>query len=289
MMRPAFVLVVALAAAAPLAGARPQTTPFDEILDKATDYVTTYNRTFVGVVAEEVYRQDVKGRTIPNPRGFSTETFGEHRNLKSDMLLVRANGSNRWIQFRDVFEVDGKPVRDREERLAKLFLEPSASTSKQVADIIAASARYNIGGVDRNINVPVLALTILEPLNHAWFAFKGSRKSNGTWDLEYREVDRGVTLIQTNDREPMPAHGHFSVNGADGSVLSSTLVIENPMLRGQIDVTYGMEPAVGMLVPKEMREKYEPKGSPVIDGRAMYSRFRRYQVTVDEKLVPIKN
>ena len=49
--------------------------------------------------------------------------------------------------------MDGKPVRDRDERLTKLFLQPSADAWRQEADIAAASSRYNIGSVLRTIKV----------------------------------------------------------------------------------------------------------------------------------------
>src|SRR4051812_45702654 len=104
----------------------------DAILDKAGDYVSTYQRTFVGVVAEETYRQNTRGVGRTDQRGFASEGVGQRRDLKSDVLLVRAPAGDGWIQFRDVFEVDGKPVRDRAERLAKLFLQPSASAQRQI-------------------------------------------------------------------------------------------------------------------------------------------------------------
>src|SRR5689334_13552330 len=154
---------IALAAAAPVF---PQTSEIDAVLDKAGDYVAAYERTFIGVVGEELYRQQVRGgRSRTDARGFPVEAPAQQRDLKSDLLLVRAPAGDRWIEFRDVFEVDGKPVRDRAERLARLFLQPSSSTQQQIDDIAAASARYNIGGVNRNVNLPVLALTILEPRN----------------------------------------------------------------------------------------------------------------------------
>mgnify|MGYP003694380831 CR=1 FL=1 len=40
-----------------------------------------------------------------------------HRELKSDFLLVKV-GPLEWLPFRDVYEVDGTPIRDREGRLA---------------------------------------------------------------------------------------------------------------------------------------------------------------------------
>ena len=271
------VLAVFLAAVPALA----QTPDLDDLLDKAGDYVTAYERTFVGVVAEETYRQDVRGAAGTDARGFAAEARGQRRDLKSDMLLVRAPAGDRWMQFRDVFEVDGKPVRDRAERLSKLFLQPSASMQRQVDDIAAASARYNIGGVNRNINLPVLALAVLEPQNRAWFSFKGARKSAALFDLEFHE-ERGGTLIRTAGDQAMPSHGHFTIDLANGRVLSSELIAESRSLRARIEVTYALEPAMELFVPREMREKYSLSDGSTIDGKATYARFRRYQVTVAE-------
>jgi hypothetical protein len=273
------ILAVFLIASRALA----QTPELDTVLDKAGDYVTTYERTFVGLVAEETYRQDARGRSSTDSRGFAVEAPTQRRDLRSDLLLVRAPAGDRWIEFRDVFEVDGKPVRDRAERLARLFLQPSASAQRQVEEIAAASARYNIGGVNRNINLPVLALTVLEPQNRAWYAFKGSRKSGGAFELEYQE-ERGGTLIRTTGDQAMPSRGRFTIDAATGRVLASELVAENGSLRAQIDVTYAPEPAMGMLVPREMREKYALKDGSRIEGKATYANFRRYQVTVNETI-----
>ena len=276
-MRSLKVFAVLLAVVPALA----QTPEIDAVLDKAGDYVVAYERTFIGVVAEETYRQEVRGVGGTDQRGFATEAGGQRRDLRSDVLLVRAPAGDRWIQFRDVYEVDGKPVRDRAERLAKLFLQPSASTQQQVDDIAAASARYNIGGINRNINLPVLALTVLEPQNRPWFSFKGARKAGNTFDLEFRE-ERSGTLIRTAGDQSMPSHGHFAIDLATGRVLSSELVAESATLRARVEVTYGLEPAIGMFVPRDMREKYTLSSGSTIEGRATYAKFRRYQVTVNE-------
>src|SRR5476651_1476683 len=106
--------VAAMAFTTLLAGVHAQTPDVELVLDKAADYVREYQRTFAGVVAEETYRQEVRGRSGTDARGFGTEGTGQRRDLKSDVLLVRAPGGDHWIQFRDVFEVDGRPVRDRD-------------------------------------------------------------------------------------------------------------------------------------------------------------------------------
>src|SRR5207248_59387 len=136
--------ILAFLVACPVAAQPPDV---DAILEKAADYVFAYTRGFVGIVAEETYRQEVNGGRIgADLRGFPIEGPRQKRDLKSDVLFVRTPDADRWLQFRDVFDVDGKPVRDRAERLAKLFLQPSRSVQKQAEDISAESARYNIGG-----------------------------------------------------------------------------------------------------------------------------------------------
>ena len=275
-------ILLVLAAAA--AGAAAQAPDVDPLLDRVSDYVAAYERTFVGVVAEETYRQEMKPpRAGTDARGFPIESRSQRRDLKSDVLLVRAPAGDRWMQFRDVYEVDGKAVRDRPERLAKLFLQPSADARRQVDEITAASARYNIGSVNRNINLPVLALTILEPENRAWFTFRLGRKSATTTELEYRE-ERSGTLIRTSGDQPMPAHGHVTVETATGRILATMLAADDASLRAQIDVTYASDPAVDILVPREMREKYTTKDGSTTEGRATYANFRRYQVKVEEKI-----
>jgi hypothetical protein len=197
---------------------------------------------------------------------------------------VRAPAGDRWLQFRDVFEIDGKAVRDRADRLSRLFLQPSPSAQKQVEDITAESARYNIGGIRRNINLPVLALAVLQADNRPWFSFNAQRRKDAVWDLEYRE-ERSGTLIRTTGDQAMPARGRLTVERATGRVLATELQMESRELKARIDVTYAPEPSLGgLLVPREMREKYDTRDGSNVEGHAVYAKFRRYTVTVDEKV-----
>ena len=89
-----------------------------DVLARAAVYVADVSRELAGIVAEERYVQTwtrTKG-TPPTP---------DRRMLLSDLMLVRPEGAMTWIQYRDVFEVDGMPIRDRAERL-KLQLERMA-------------------------------------------------------------------------------------------------------------------------------------------------------------------
>ena len=92
---------------------------------KASAYVDVFQKNFGSMVSEERYEQNI--RRAPSANGRTNRAGGPPLTvLVSDFLLVQVPGEG-WLPFRDVFERDGKKVRDREERLAKLFLSESAS------------------------------------------------------------------------------------------------------------------------------------------------------------------
>ena len=146
--------------------------------------------------------------------------------------------------------------------------------------------------------MPVLALVILDPANQARFKFKrsdhrepllehGSTKSPELWVIDYQEVQK-QTIIRTTNGRDLSARGRFWIEPATGQVVASELVAEDLTIKGIIDVDYAIEPAMDLLVPVSMRERYDIRhdGSRV-DGEASYTRFRRFQVKVDEKLAPV--
>lgn len=281
----------------PALPASAQEASLTDVLGRAATYVVEFQRRLSGVVAEEAYVQNVR-----YPFGTSSrvnQLLPTHRELKSDLLLVKPAGVDRWLQFRDVFEVDGKEIRDRSERLMQLFVKPSSSSAAQAERILTESARYNIGNLQRTVNAPVLALVILDPNNQARFSFKRvapgdpqlgrgtARPPHTIWVVEYREVEKH-TLIRTTNGRDLPSRGRFWIEPSTGQVAGSELIAEDPIIKGTVDVEYQIEPAVGLLVPVEMRERYEIRrdGSRV-EGTATYGRFRQFQVKVDEKLAPV--
>jgi hypothetical protein len=284
----------------PIATARGQEPALADVLGRAGAYVTAFQRQLSGVVSEESYVQDITESPTFGTRS-SIRTLITHRALKSDLLLVKPQGVQRWIQFRDVFDVDGKPVRDRSDRLMKLFINPSASTAAQVERIVAESVRYNIGNIHRNFNVPVFALLILEPKRQQKFTF--TRVEAGapmlardfgvpvdTWVVRYQEANHETMIRTTNDRD-LPAHGRFWIEPATGRVVMSELIAEDFALSGTIVVKYQAQAEVlpDLLVPAAMREQYlDRRNGMRVNGAATYGRYRQFQVKVDEKIAPIK-
>src|SRR5258708_21140392 len=130
-MKAALALPLVFAVAVAPAAAQP-TAPVSSLLERASIYVTAFVRDFSTVVAEERYVQD--SHPMPQVEAFGparsvTQAAPQHVELRSDLLFVRPDPSGNWLTFRDVFTVNGRAVRDREDRLAKLFVGRPADAS----------------------------------------------------------------------------------------------------------------------------------------------------------------
>jgi hypothetical protein len=271
-----------------------------QVLVRAAGYTRRLHAQLSAIVAEEAYRQELRTTLDSSIRPFSRP----RRALRSDLLLVNAAPEQRYVEFRDVFEVDGVPVRDRSDRLTALFLEPLEKRRSRLAAIIAESARYNIGDIPRNINTPLLTLSFLLPESQSRFRFRRVqpweprlvatamdhlaesaifRVTTEMWVVEFRETRR-PTVIRTNERGDFPASGRFWLDPDTGAVLMSELQMDNQKINATINVSYQSEPLLGFLVPLEMRERYQVPGV-VVDGRASYGKFRQFQVRTEERIV----
>ena len=233
------------------------------------------------VVAQERYEQEVRYQAAPmsRSRDITSSTV-----LLSDFLLVRGP-DGAWVPFRDVFERDGAPVRDREDRLSALFIGQSGTGFDQARRIADESARYNIGGVDRTINVPTLALEFLTPVHRDRFdfAFEGGA-TGGLRVVRYVER-RGPTYMRTTGGRDLPASGRYWIQEATGRIERSELRASEAGLDAHISVTYRLDELAGLWVPGRMDEQYtQRRDRSEIRGTAVYSRYRRFQVTTSDEL-----
>jgi hypothetical protein len=182
-----------------------------------------------------------------------------------------------WLQFRDPFEVDGSAVHPRTGRLAKLFAETPATALQQAAQIMTGSARYNLGFGERNMDVPTLALVLLEPANRGRFFFRKEAEVQleGTpaWQVVYTE--RGSPTIFAGDRNTdLPLEGTLWIEPGQGRILRSTMRLNMEETDAEITVTYRPSTELGGLwVPAEMRETYT-SDIQKLESVARYSNFR---------------
>ena len=192
-----------------------------DVLARATEYVDDLHDRLVGVVMEERYEQRAR---YPPGAGFAASAA--RVTLRSDYLLLEPEGSDRPFGFRDVFEANGRPVRDREERLTRLFLNPTASVRRRIQGILAESARHNIGDVERTTNTPTLALLFLGSAHKSRFAFERASDTSpelgvdepegqgDVWAVAYRET-WPVTLVRRRGGRNLPARGRYWIRVGD--------------------------------------------------------------------------
>jgi hypothetical protein len=291
-------LLAAAVASVPLHAQTSADADLDQLLAKATWYSIDFVNKLSSVVAEERYLQDsnvalttvaipaLGGRGAAGmnvPRGTS-----KHRELKADFLIVKT--AEMWTPFRDVFEVDHIPIRDRDQRLAKLFLsaKPDASTDAQAKAIADESGRYNLGAVQRTINNPVFALIFLQPDVREHFKFTSGKPDRKAGDdirvVDYVE-DMRPTVITGGPGIDMPAFGRFWIESATGRVVKAEIRVEVKDLKANLTTTFRNDERLGIDVPNEFREEYDLRDGRV-SGVASYTRFRKFEVKSTEELAP---
>ena len=117
----------------------------------------------------------------------------------------------------------------------------------RIGDIIAESARYNIGSIQRTINTPLMALLFLDAGNQHRFRFKHVEKptpvftdARDTRDQRdagvprrHRNVDGRVPGARAAtpssgrpDGDDRRAQGRFWIDPSNGSVLISELIVD---------------------------------------------------------------
>lgn len=250
-----------------------QDTSLEALLERLATYIETYERDLAAVVSEEHYVQDVSGS--------NAIMWPSQRVLKSDFLLTRS-AADGWVAFRDVFEVDGKMVQDRSDRLIQLFVKPTGDSVTQVNRIVEESAKYNIGGVRRTVNVPTMVFQFARREQQARSQFRrGSKTKVG--EIETREIrftERALPrIIQTIDNAA--AQGVFWIDEETGRIHRTELRISTGTTTAVIGVSYARDEKLDVWLPVLMSERYSTPRQPVITGRALYKNFRRFDVTVD--------
>lgn len=274
-------MIAALMAAAPVAQT-PPSVDLVTLIARASAYAGRFQQQFGSVVAEERYQQ------VSRPVAGSSRVGSNMGaiELRSDFLLVQMR-AGEWLPFRDVFERDGKPVRDRQDRLARLFLGGATDDAlARARDISNESSRYNIGNGTRTINVPTLPLMFLADDVRGGMAFTERRRDDGAAErvVDFKEVAR-PTLIKTTNNRDLPASGRLWIDEATGTLHRGLVRAQDPTIDSEITVTFERDETLGMWVPVRMEERFRRGGdASEIRGIATYTNFRRFQVSTSEAL-----
>ena len=285
--RSVLALACVLAAASALSGGAGAANGGDaatlrQVLARAAAYSAAYGAALASVVADETFVQElVRTRDGDVLRS---------RRLDSEIAFVHLAGTTEWLAFRSVQRVDGASV-ESSGQLERIFREAPDSALRQARAITAASARYHLGPVERNFNVPTTVLQFLLRQHQERFRF--SRRGEEWlgderfWVVDFRERGR-ATFIRTPEGRPAAAEGTLWLAPDDGRLVRSRLVVKGEV-EARIDVTWRPDERLQLWVPEEMREEYRGPWPAAGDRRATgerydirgvarYSKFRRFEV-----------
>jgi VWFA-related protein len=280
----------------------------DAALAATAAYLDGYERRISAVGAEETYEQGVStpGSLSVRPVGRGSPTAPVSAPLTSSRRKTRANimtislGPRGWVSFRDVFELDGRPVRPDIERLSRILQNVNPDSLAQARQIADESAKYNLNPegthFDRTINVPMTALHFLRASNQPRSVFSlGKPERVGgilCTTLQFTEQSR-PRLIGTKD--DAAAQGRVWLDMANGGrVVKTELRMQSAFAAGQsvraeTTVTYGQVDKLDLWLPIVMDETYDlPTTRQTVTGHATYAGFKEFKVTTASDIKDIK-
>ena len=179
--------------------------------------------------------------------------------------------------------------RDRDDRLVRLLRE-SGGRYDEARRLSDESARFNIGRIQRNFNVPTTALFFFSTDNLDRFKFSAKKVDpSGLWEIAFRETSR-PTMIRTPAGNSVPSEGMLWVNPANGTVVRTQLEVEGFVVTGprrshgtgRVEVTYQRVAELEMWLPASMDEEFEAvrgNARDQISGQALYSNYRQFTTT----------
>lgn len=274
--RRVIVFASALAMAAMALRAAPAAAPQSEtstraLVAAAAKYVTHYQQDFAFLIADESYSQtrtDAGGHT-------------QNRLLRSEFFLTYLSADNEWVAVRDVLDVDGKPVTNREE--LRTLLAKGGEIRGLISQVIARNARYNIGSTTRNFNEPTLPLLLVgeKRVNDVKFDRRAvEREGSDTLAVLAFEERGRPTLVRGPDGS-LPAKGEIILEPGTGIVRKTTFELERPGTKVRLTTTYARDEKLNLWLPDVFTERYESETpvSEVVLCEAKYTNYRRFEVT----------
>lgn len=281
----AFTVTPTLASAPP----EPHSAELDAALAAADAYLAAYEQRISAIGAVEEYQQvvtPIRGMFGRVEMGSGTPMT---RKTRANIMTISL-GARGWVAFRDVFELDGRPVRDRDERLTRILQNVTPDSLDQARKIAAESARYNLNPdtarIDRTINVPMTALLYLRGANRSRSSFRLGKpeRVGGVECVTLQFTEESLPrLIRTNG--DAPAEGKFWIDMANGGrIVKSELRMRSgaggAIVRSQAAVTYARVDKLNLWVPVVMDEVYELSTTrQIVTGHAAYSDYREFKVT----------
>jgi hypothetical protein len=254
--------------------------PLDQLLGRMGDYLARYETELSSVVADEIFDQRIFNRTSARPPV----------HLTSEVAFMRLPGNAEWLGFRDVKQVNGKPVKSAGLSITEVLSSNSGDIKRALA-IANASARYNLG-LPRTINVPTAPLDIIHPRfrDAHRFAVSGTATVEGTPTvvISFEEVTR-PTLVRDPGGLDLVSSGRIWLEASTGRIWRVEWFYQDERHRvdkspaPRLIVEFEPHQELGFMVPARMTEVFMVAGARG-EGKAVYRNFRRFGTSA--RIVP---
>jgi hypothetical protein len=275
--RPFAVMFALVIGSAAVTGQKPAAA---DILNSAAAYLVSYAEKIGTIAAEEEYTQRDATATLRAQR------------LHSDVVIV---GFDKGVvaTFRDVFAIDNRPVRQRDDRLLELFHGPVTDAAQAQANALSdEGVRYYISPNLRAFDSPTLALDVLlqENQGQSEFSLDGIKTIDGAQVAILKFNARNTqTVIKTSEGAALS--GRFWIEAATGTVRQTEMVISSRRFMFKVNTKYALDPGLALWLPVEVFQQTDMSGGAgglsnmgagghmgsrqALEGRASYSKFRR--------------
>jgi len=241
------------------------------VVAAGTKYVADYAARMMFVVGDEAYSQD----------SFDADDHRTaSRSMKGELFLTFLKADHAWVAVRDVAEVDGEPVPDRQTLPALLA---RGALSSIVVEVVEHNAAFNLGHIERTFNEPTLPLLVLDARRVSNFSFTRQQVevADGVTLVTLAFVERErPTLVMSGDGVPFFARGELLMEAGTGRVRATHILFKGKSITADLRTTYVPDPRLELWLPSLFTERYEgaPGGVREVDtGRAEYSNFKRYE------------
>ena len=282
-----WVIVAALITGGPLSAQAPKIDLSGKALTAAAvKYVAEYEKQFAFLIADEAYTQSVF-----DADGRKSQT----RVLKAELFLTYLPADGEWMAVRDVLEVDGEPVKNREDLRALLAKREELRLVKQLT---WRNSRYNIGRVERNFNEPTLPLLLLDSKRTPRVKFdrkRVDREEDITLATLAFEEKEAPTLVATLNEGAVRAKGEFLLDAATGTVRRTVFQLTRPGIDARLVTSYTKDAKLNLWLPSVFTERYESSSNAggglrmpssavrasreIVECVARYTNYRRFEVT----------
>ncbi len=285
----AAVCALALCAQAVRLTAADVADPLPSVVARASTWAAAFARSAVSLLAREHYEQEVRRRAGSSavPIDSDAGVTIERRVLDSEVALVETGAEYLWLLARDVQQVDGKAVADKDRiplpAVGRLSQDEAVQAFRRVA---GQGARYNIGRISRDMNVPTLALWLFIPglAGRLRFEVAGREPVAGIECEVVRYTERRAPYLFQANGVPTAVRGRAWIASDTGAILRTELILESRSGTGRarVTVTYAFDERLQQWVPREMSERYDDlrrQAEGFVMGTASYRDYRRFETS----------